>query len=146
MTDSGKLTPDAYRSQLDTPDLPRRRALSWSSSAHAGGGLHLARLICRDLMRYLGTGSGLISSSCIPSRTARATSSTACVSCAIMAPAPPPTHVVMVDSARRYQAQTRRLPSTAAFRQALLAYCLLGALLLLTSFWSLPPAYHGTPD
>ena len=42
----------------------------------------------------------------------------------------------MVDSARRYQAQTRDYLYR-CIRQALLAYCLLGALLLLTSFWSL---------
>ena len=44
----------------------------------------------------------------------------------------------MVDSARRYQAQTRDYLYR-CIRQALLAYCLLGALLLLTSFGASPP-------
>ncbi|CAJ1872018.1 Virulence sensor histidine kinase PhoQ [Aeromonas salmonicida] len=42
----------------------------------------------------------------------------------------------MVDSAKRYLAQTRNYLYQ-CIRQALLAYSLLGALLLLTSFWSL---------
>ncbi len=109
MTDLGKLTPDAIDPNLDTLICRADGALSWSS-------LHMPEVVSIKngesyfiySLRFLRNhGAG-----------------------------PTTYYVVMVDSARRYQAQTRDYLYR-CIRQALLAYCLLGALLLLTSFWSL---------
>ena len=135
MTDLGKLTPDAIDPNLDTLICRADGALSWSS-LHMPEVVSIKETICRDLMRYLG---GLDQDYFFKLHTIKNGESYFIYSLRFLrnhGAGPTTYYVVMVDSARRYQAQTRDYLYR-CIRQALLAYCLLGALLLLTSFWSL---------
>ena len=135
ITDLGNITPDAIDPNLDTLICRSDGELSWSS-LHMPEVITIKGTICRDLMKYLG---GLDQDYFFKLHTIKNGESYFIYSLRFLrnhGAGPTTYYVVMVDSARRYQAQTRDYLYRCS-RQALLAYCLLGALLLLTSFWSL---------
>ena len=135
ITDLGNITPDAIDHNLDTLICRADGELSWSS-------LHMPELIaaketiCQDLMKHLG---GLDQDYFFKMHTIKSGDSYFIYSLRFLrnhGDGPTTYYVVMVDSAKHYQAQSREYLYQ-CIRQALLSYCLLGALLLLTSFWSL---------
>ncbi len=135
ITDLGNITPDAIDPNLDTLICRSDGELSWSS-LHMPEVITIKGTICRDLMKYLG---GLDQDYFFKLHTIKNGESYFIYSLRFLrnhGSGPTTYYVVMVDSAKRYQAQTREYLYR-CIRQALLSYCLLGALLLLTSFWSL---------
>ena len=135
ITDLGNITPDAIDPNLDTLICRSDGELSWSS-LHMPEVITMKGTICRDLMKYLG---GLDQDYFFKLHTIKNGESYFIYSLRFLrnhGDGPTTYYVVMVDSAKRYQAQTREYLYR-CIRQALLSYCLLGALLLLTSFWSL---------
>ncbi|ABO89426.1 two-component system sensor histidine kinase PhoQ [Aeromonas salmonicida subsp. salmonicida A449] len=134
-TDLGKITPDAIDPNLDTLICRADGQLSWSS-LHMPEVVQARDTICQDLMNYLG---GLDQDYFFKRHTIKNGESYFIYSLRFLrnhGDGPTTYYVVMVDSAKRYLAQTRNYLYQ-CIRQALLAYSLLGALLLLTSFWSL---------
>lgn len=134
-TDLGKITPDAIDPNLDTLICRADGQLSWSS-LHMPEVVQARDTICQDLMNYLG---GLDQDYFFKRHTIKNGESYFIYSLRFLrnhGDGPTTYYVVMVDSAKRYLAQTRNYLCQ-CIRQALLAYSLLGALLLLTSFWSL---------
>ena len=105
----------------------------WSTAARLPEVPYLFKeTICRDLMNTWGTGSGLFLQA-FTIKNGESRFITACVS-GNHGAGPTTYHVVMVDSARRYQAQTREplpLHSPGAAR----SYCLL-APVAAHSFWT----------
>ncbi|HGY1053441.1 TPA: ATP-binding protein [Aeromonas salmonicida subsp. pectinolytica] len=134
-TDLGKITPDAIDPNLDTLICRADGQLSWSS-LHMPEVVQARDTICQDLMNYLG---GLDQDYFFKRHTIKNGESYFIYSLRFLrnhGDGPTTYYVVMVDSAKRYLAKTRDYLYQ-CIRQALLAYSLLGALLLLTSFWSL---------
>ncbi|WP_425904416.1 ATP-binding protein [Aeromonas sp. FL131] len=134
-TDLGRITPDAVDPNLDTLICRADGQLSWSSM-HMPEVIQARDTICQDLMKYLG---GLDQDYFFKRHTIKNGESYFIYSLRFLrnhGDGPTTYYVVMVDSAKRYLAQTRDYLYQ-CIRQALLAYSLLGALLLLTSFWSL---------
>lgn len=134
-TDLGRLTPDAIDPNLDTLICRADGQLSWSS-LHMPEVIQVKDSICDDLMKYLG---GLDQDYFFKRLTIKNGESYFIYSLRFLrnhGDGPTTYYVVMVDSAKRYLLQTRDYLYQ-CIRQALLAYALLGALLLLTSFWSL---------
>ncbi|MGY6038909.1 ATP-binding protein [Aeromonas sp. AE23HZ002T15] len=135
ITDLASITPDAIDPNLDTLICRSDGQLSWSS-LHMPEVITIKGTICQDLMKYLG---GLDQDYFFKLHTIKNGDSYFIYSLRFLrnhGDGPTTYYVVMVDSAKRYQDQTREYLYQ-CIRQALLAYCLLGALLLLTSFWSL---------
>ena len=134
-TDLGRITPDAVDPNLDTLICRADGQLSWSSM-HMPEVIQARDTICQDLMKYLG---GLDQDYFFKRHTIKNGESYFIYSLRFLrnhGDGPTTYYVVMVDSAKRYLVQTRDYLYQ-CIRQALLAYSLLGALLLLTSFWSL---------
>ncbi|MFM5140640.1 ATP-binding protein [Aeromonas rivipollensis] len=135
ITDLGSITPDAIDPNIDTLICRADGELSWSS-LHIPEVISAKETICQDLMKHLG---GLDQDYFFKLHTIKNGDNYFVYSLRFLrnhGSGPTTYYVVMVDSAKNYQAQTQAYLYQ-SIRQALLAYALLLALLLLTSFWSL---------
>ena len=136
ITDLGNITPDAIDPNLDTLICRSDGELSWSS-LHMPEVITIKGTICRDLMKYLG---GLDQDYFFKLHTIKNGESYFIYSLRFLrnhGSGPTTYYVVMVDSAKRYQAQTREYLYR-CIRQALLSYCLLGALPVSYTHLTLP--------
>ncbi|MGL6152333.1 MAG: ATP-binding protein [Aeromonas sobria] len=131
----GRMSRNAGDRNLDTLICRADGDLVWSS-IHMPEVIKAKQTICGDLMRYLG---GMDLDYFFKKHTIKNGESYFVYSLRfIRNPGSGTTayYVVMIDSAKRYHAESRAYLYQIA-RQALLAYLLLAGLLLLTTFWSL---------
>ncbi|MGL5992935.1 MAG: ATP-binding protein, partial [Aeromonas sobria] len=131
----GRMSRNAGDRNLDTLICRADGELVWSS-LHMPEVIKAKQTICGDLMRYLG---GMDLDYFFKKHTIKNGESYFVYSLRfIRNPGSGTTayYVVMIDSAKRYHAESRAYLYQIA-RQALLAYLLLAGLLLITTFWSL---------
>ncbi|MGE6109306.1 ATP-binding protein [Aeromonas sobria] len=129
------LSPMAVDPSLDTLICRADGQMSWSS-LHKPEVIENKPTLCPDLMRYLGK---MDHDYVFKQITVESGNSYFIYSLRFMrnlGQGPVTYYVVMIDSANQYQQQIR-VYLYQRIRIALIAYLLLGALLLLTSFWSL---------
>lgn len=129
------IAPEAVALKLDTLICRADGKLSWSS-LHMPALIKSRNTLCQDLQKSL---VGVDQDYFFERYTTRSGESYFIYRLRFThhhADIPTTYYVVMIDSTERYQAQTRAYLYQ-CIRQALLAYALLGILLLLTSFWSL---------
>jgi len=129
------IAPEAIALKLDTLICRADGQLSWSS-LHMPALIKSRNTLCQDLQTSLG---GVDQDYFFERYTTRSGESYFIYRLRFThnhGDIPTTYYVVMIDSTERYQAQTRAYLYR-CIRQALLAYALLGALLLFTSFWSL---------